>query len=356
VRLLLVDDDVALRTLLRTTFEVFDIEVQDAADANAADELIRRDPPDVIVLDVLMPGTDGLVFCRRLKADPATERIPVVLLSGSEGMARASEDASGADAFVGKPFSPLELLAVVERLAGGLYGVPFRAEKKKDPQEQLLLYARDLRHLLEVERGQRALLEEAYRETVLALATALELKDTGNPQHSRRVQQYALALARRVDPSLSADGSLEYGFLLHDLGKIGIPDGILQKPEPLSAAERRLIENHTILGEQMLGGVAILRGEGLKVVRSHHERFDGDGYPDRLRGDEIPLGARVFAVADALDAMTSNRPYRRRRSWEDAAEEIVRFSGSQFDPDVVAGFRGVDDELRDIRDRLAVFV
>ena len=349
MRLLLVDDDPALRALLRTTFEVFEIEVQEAESAEAAVEVMNGSVPDVIVLDVMMPGTDGLTFCRRLKSSPSTASIPVVLLSGSEGGSLVAADASGADAFVGKPFSPLALLGVVERLAGGLYGVPFRAEKRRDEQEQLLLYARDLRHLLEVERGQRTLLQEAYRETVLALTTALESKDTGTRQHSQRVQQYALALARTVDADLCVDQSLEYGFLLHDIGKIGIPDGILQKPRPLTPGERRLIQNHTILGEQMLGGVAILHGEGLKVVRSHHERWNGSGYPDGLQADGIPLGARIFAVADALDAMTSDRPYRRQRTWETAAAEIDRFAHVQFDPAVVSAFRHAEEELQEIR-------
>jgi cyclic di-GMP phosphodiesterase len=349
VRLLLIDDDASFRALLRTTFEVFDIEVEEAESSDAAAELINDRLPDVIVLDVGMPGTDGLIFCRRLKSAPATAKIPVVVLSGSENGTVAAARASGADAFVRTPFSPLELLAIVERLVGGLYGVPFRAEKNRQPQEQLLLYARDLRHLLEVERGQRALLQEAYRETVLALTTALESKDTGTGEHSQRVQQYALALALRVDPELCHDPSLEYGFLLHDIGKIGIPDGILRKPHPLTPSERRLIENHTLLGEQMLGGVGILHGEGLRVVRSHHEWWDGTGYPDGLDGDEIPLGARIFTVADALDAITSDRPYRRARSWEAAADEIERFSGEQFDPDVVEAFREVESELQEIR-------
>src|SRR5207253_2904182 len=133
--------------------------------------------------------------------------------------------------------------------------------------------------------------------------------DTGTRAHSQRVERYAVALAESVDRRLNSEQRTKFGFLLHDVGKIGIPDSILLKPGPLTRAERRRMQTHTVLGEQMLGGVAVLRGDGLEIVRSHHERWDGGGYPDGLSADEIPLGARVFAVADALDAMTSNRPY-----------------------------------------------
>ena len=348
MRLLLVDDDAGLRALLRTTFEVVDLEVDEAADAREARRRIAARRPDVIVLDVFMPGESGLDLCRSLKADPKTSSIPIVLLSGSDGASLVSADAAGADAYVRKPFSPLELLSVVERLAGGLYGVPFRVGKKKDPEEQLLLYARDLRHLLELERGQRVLVQEAYRETVAALASALESKDTGTRAHSQRVQEYAVELGRAIDAELVQQPSAEYGFLLHDVGKIGIPDSVLQKPGPLTEEERRLMQTHTVLGEQMLGGVAFLRGQALLVVRSHHERWDGDGYPDGLGGDEIPLAARIFAVADTLDAMTSDRPYRVRGTWEAAHDEIVAQARRQFDPVVVDAFRERENALRDI--------
>jgi ribonuclease P protein subunit RPR2 len=295
-----------------------------------------------------MPGESGLDLCRALKSDPATAGIPIVLLSGSDGGSLVAADAAGADAYVRKPFSPLELLAVVERLAGGLYGVPFRAGKNKDPEEQLLLYARDLRHLLDLERGQRLLVQEAYRETVAALASALETKDTGTRAHSQRVQEYAIELGRAIAPELVEQESAAYGFLLHDVGKIGIPDNVLQKPGPLTTDERRLMQTHTVLGEQMLGGVAFLKGQGLLVVRSHHERWDGEGYPDGMGGEEIPLAARIFAVADTLDAMTSDRPYRRRGAWEAAGTEIVEQSGRQFDPAVVDVFRESEPALREI--------
>jgi ribonuclease P protein subunit RPR2 len=356
LRILLVDDDPALRTLLRTTFEVADVDVTEAESADAARRRIRSARPDVIVLDVNMPRTTGLELCEELKADPATNDIPIILLTGSTGGTSAAAKRAGADAFVRKPFSPLELLAVAERLAGGLYGVPFRATKKRGggPQEELLLYARDLRHLLELERGQRELLQSAYMETVSALASALESKDTGTRAHSQRVQSYATALAKAVgEAAIVRDPSTPYGFLLHDVGKIGIPDGILQKPGPLSAAERRRMQTHTVLGEAMLSGVAFLKGEGLKIVRSHHERWDGRGYPDSLSGNEIPLGARIFAVADALDAMTSHRPYRRAMSWQAARTEILAQRKRQFDPEVVDAFVSAEENLMQIRRELA---
>jgi diguanylate cyclase (GGDEF)-like protein len=351
LRLLVVDDDAALRILLRTTFEVVDIEVEEADSAAVAEQKIAARSPDVIVLDVAMPGMDGLTFCKKLKSEPATAEIGVVLLTGSEGGSAEAAEAAGADGFVRKPFSPLELLNAVERIAGGLYEGPYRTGDGP-PEEQLILYAQDLRSLLEIERGQRALIQRAYRETVTALAGALESKDTATGAHSQRVQRYATELAGVV-PGLLEDESVEFGFLLHDVGKIGIPDKVLQKKGALSSSERRLVETHTILGEQLLSDVALLQGQGLQIVRHHHERWDGRGYPDGLSETEIPLGARVFAVADALDAMTSDRPYRRAQSWEDATAEIAREAGRQFDPRIVEAFHERSSRLRRINYELA---
>jgi response regulator RpfG family c-di-GMP phosphodiesterase len=350
---LVVDDDDGLRALLRTTFEAVDVDVDEAANTEQARQRIIQSRPDAIVLDVSMPGQNGVSFCAVLKGSPATRDIPIVLLTGSDMANETIAEEVGADAFMLKPFSPLELLAVVERLAGGLHGRPYRATGKELPDEQLLLYARDLRHLLEVERGQRRLLESAYRETVGALGSALESKDTGTGEHSQRVHRYAGELAQVVAPKLADDDSVAYGFVLHDIGKIGIPDFILRKPGPLTGPERRVMQTHTVLGEQMLSGVTLLRGGGLAVVRSHHERWDGQGYPDGLSGSRIPIAARVFAVADALDAMTSNRPYRSALPWQDARREILAQSELQFDPEVVEAFTAREDALREIREELA---
>ena len=198
-------------------------------------------------------------------------------------------------------------------------------------------------------RAQRGLLESAYKQTVSALASALGTKDTGTRQHSQRVQRYAIELAGAVDPALAADQALEYGFLLHDIGKIGVPDQILLKPSPLSPAEWRVMQAHTVLGAQMISGVAFLQGAGVEVVRSHHERWDGEGYPDGLVGEEIPIGARIFAVADALDAITNHRPYREGKNWRVSRREIVAQAGKQFDPQVVDAFREREHVLHEIR-------
>ena len=347
---LVVDDDPNLRALLRTSFELAHIHVQEAEAASVASRMIEMQQPDVLVLDVAMPVVDGLDFCRSLKADPSTRGIPILLLTGSE-VSEETVAAVGADGLLSKPFSPLALLSIVERLGEqATLDRPFRSAAKK--AEQLLLYAQDFRRLVEIERAQRSLLQEASRETVVALARALESKDGLTGAHSERVRRYATKLARVVDTSSLEEPTLEYGFILHDVGKIGIPDFILKKRDPLTIAERRLLETHTILGEQMIGDAALLRGEGARVVRSHHERWDGNGYPDGLRGSEIPLGARIFSVADTLDAMTSDRPYRRARRGSDAVAEIGAESGKQFDPNVVTAFRDSEPELRSVYDAL----
>jgi response regulator RpfG family c-di-GMP phosphodiesterase len=353
MRILLVDDEPALRELLRVTFEGADVTVDEAESGLEAQARIRRRKPDVIVLDLRMPGMGGSELCSRLKADEKTRSIPIVLLTGADPEEARRAQRAGAAALVRKPFSPLDLLAVVERVAGGV-PQPRRPRRVRGPEEEVVLYARDLRHLLEVERGQRALLQESYLATVTALAGALESRDVRTGAHSQRVRRYAVELLEAVHPeALEQEPGIQYGFLLHDLGKIAIPDQILQKPGQLTRGERKRMQTHTVLGEQMLSGVAVLQGEGLRVVRSHHERWDGKGYPDRLSGTDVPLPARVFAVADALDAMTSDRPYRRALPWSAAHGEILAQARKQFDPEVVEAFRERESQLRDVRRELS---
>ena len=347
-RILIVDDDAGLRMLLRTTLTADEFEVAEAEDAQRASDLARFWRAQIVVLDVAMPGMDGLAFCSELKQKPTFGAPAVVLLTGTD-LAEGDAVRAGADALLRKPFSPLELVGVIDRLTGA-EAVGVTTALGGGMNEQLLLYARDLGRLLEIERMQRRVVQHAYRDTVTALANTLEAKDTRTGIHSLRVRDYAVQLTAAVEPSLLGDPSLEYGFLLHDVGKIAMPNELLAKPGPLSAEEFGLMQRHTLIGVEILSEVTFLGGEGLNVIRSHHERWDGTGYPDHLSGRAIPLSARIFAVADAVDAMTGDRPYREPATWEAASREVAAQGGRQFDPEVVEAFMRENSALRRIYD------
>jgi response regulator RpfG family c-di-GMP phosphodiesterase len=351
-RILVVDDDPSLRLLLRTTLAADEFELEEVASAEEAGEAARFWRPSVVLLDVTLPGMDGLAFCGQLTRQPVYGDPTVILLTGAD-LTNAEARAAGATAILRKPFSPLELIRLIDEVEERS-GTELLVGESEPDAEQLLVYARDLSRLLEVERAQRRALQQAYRQTVAALADALEAKDPQTGHHAQRVQHYALTLAEGVDPTLLDDPSLEYGFVLHDVGKIGVPNQVLQKPGPLSSSEWKLIRAHPMIGAEILGGVTLLQGQGLDVVRSHHERWDGSGYPRGLAGDDIPLGARIFALADTLDAMTSDRPYRSALSWERAIDEILAETGRQFDPNVVKIFSVRERRLRRIFDELSV--
>jgi ribonuclease P protein subunit RPR2 len=210
---------------------------------------------------------------------------------------------------------------------------------------QALKYAEELRELYASERLQRkrvehslAALQDSYRATVRALAAALELRDDLTAGHADRVTELALRLTNRVAPHLRADPQLEYGFLLHDVGKIGVPDAILRKRGTLDRDERREVERHPLHGERIVAEIPYLHGLTREIIVSHHERWDGSGYPHRLVGTGIPLAARIFAVVDTFDAMTNARPYRSALTLPAALAEIDRQAGSQFDPQIAAEF------------------
>jgi ribonuclease P protein subunit RPR2 len=341
-RILVVDDDPALRLLLSATLAADEFQLREVASAEEASDTARFWRPSVILLDVTLPGMDGLAFCRQVADNPAYGAPKVVLLTGTD-LTSEEARAAGACALLRKPFSPLELVRLVDEADGVDPQLAVGADLNS---EQLLVYARDLARMIEGERKQRRLLQEAYRQTVVALADALEAKDPNTGHHAQRVQLYALTLTEAVDASLLEDPSLEYGFLLHDFGKIAIPDGTLDKPGPLTSEEWALMRSHPQLGADMLSSVALLQGGGLDVVRYHHERWDGGGYPDGRAGFAIPIGARIFALADALDAITSKRPYRDALPWEQALEEIHSGAGRQFDPSVVEAFSRKERRLR----------
>jgi putative nucleotidyltransferase with HDIG domain len=192
-------------------------------------------------------------------------------------------------------------------------------------------------------------LEKSYRTTLKALAAALEARDHETHGHSERVVNFSLRLGRELRLDKSEMRSLEFGALLHDIGKIGVPDAVLRKPAGLTADEWTKMREHPTHGQQILRGIDFLEGAA-RVVGQHHEKWDGTGYPAGLRGEEIDLNARIFAVADAFDAITSDRVYRGGRSYEVAVAELEEFAGRQFDPKVVAAFRRIPraewDELR----------
>jgi HD-GYP domain-containing protein (c-di-GMP phosphodiesterase class II) len=218
-------------------------------------------------------------------------------------------------------------------------------------QRQLEHYAADLREIFKQERNRAQELRRSYKATVLALANAVEARDAYTGRHAQRVAAYGLRIAHAA--GVEVDPQVEFGFLLHDVGKVAVPDAILFKPGPLSDDERALMVKHPRIGSEILRHVDFL-DEAKVVVLHHHERWDGTGYPDGLEGDEIPVQARVFAVADTLDALTTDRPYRPARNWADARRTIRAASGSQFDPAIVGAYEAVPDEAFErIRDGLA---
>ena len=210
-------------------------------------------------------------------------------------------------------------------------------------QRQLERYAADLREVFKQERARAHELRRSYRATVRALSNAVEARDAYTGQHAERVTAYGMELARSVGLSVDASPQIEFGFLLHDIGKVAVPDAILFKSASLTAEEFALMALHPVVGSEILREVDFI-GEGKLVVRHHHEHWDGTGYPDGLAGDDIPQAARVFAVADALDALTTDRPYRPASDWPDARAVIRAAAGTHFDPGVVAAYDEIPDQ------------
>jgi putative nucleotidyltransferase with HDIG domain len=233
-----------------------------------------------------------------------------------------------------------ELAQEIERLRAEL---ATRERESADREQQLERYAADLRETFKEERARRDELRQSYMATVRALSNAVEARDAYTSKHAERVTAYALEIARALGTQLAGVEEIEFAFLLHDVGKVAIPDAILYKPGPLTDKERALMEQHPLIGVEIVRGIEFL-GPAAEVVRSHHERWDGQGYPDGLAGEEIPIAARVFAAADVLDALTTERPYRPASPLGVAREMIVKESGGQFDPQVVEAFQTIPDE------------
>ena len=236
-----------------------------------------------------------------------------------------------------------DLRQEVERLRAALAQQEAQAADKED---QLQRYAADLRETFKEERARAQELRDSYFATVRALTNAVEARDAYTGKHAERVAAYALEIGAAIGERWAGSPEIEFGFLLHDIGKVAVPDSILHKPEPLTPQERELIQLHPVTGWEIVRQVDFL-GAASDVVRHHHERWDGDGYPDGLKGEGIPLTARVFAVADTLDALTTTRPYRPASPIEEARTLIQDARGTQFDPGVVDAFAGMPDEVFD---------
>ena len=219
-----------------------------------------------------------------------------------------------------------------------------REREAADKELQLQRYAADLREVFKQERARAQELKRSYMATVRALSNAVEARDAYTGKHAERVAAYGLEIARHFPSELVLTPELEFGFLLHDVGKVAIPDAILYKPAPLDPAERALMSRHPVIGAEIVEGIEFL-AEAADVVRFHHERWDGAGYPDGLAGEDIPLAARVFAVADVLDALTTDRPYRPATSLRYARAMINAESGQHFDPRVIDAFNTIKDQI-----------
>jgi putative two-component system response regulator len=295
------EDDLATRALLRATLERADYAVRDFD--NGADALIdiQRTPPDVALLDIGMAGMDGLEVTRALRRTPSTALLPIILVTAR---GRIEDKVGGLDAgasdFVTKPFEPVELLARV------------RAN---------LRLSSALRRL------------EATQDVLVALASAVDAKDPATEHHCGRVAERALQLARLAGLDQAEVEAIGYGAVLHDVGKIGVREDVLRKPGVLTDEERAEMQRHPLIGAEILRPLRLGRWVS-PIVRAHHERWDGRGYPDGLRGDDIPIGARIVGIVDAYDAMTHDRPYRAGMSDDEALEELRRNRGAQFDPEL----------------------
>jgi ribonuclease P protein subunit RPR2 len=233
----------------------------------------------------------------------------------------------------------LELTQEIEQLRAELAR---RERQAGEHERQLALYAAELAEQVGREQARTQQLRSSYLAVVRALSNAVEARDAYTARHAERVSAYGMAIAGAVGGELARTPDLEFGFLLHDIGKVAVPDAILYKPGMLTAEERALVARHPVVGEEIVSGIEFLE-QARQVVRSHHERWDGRGYPDGLRGEEIPLAARVFAVADVLDALSTDRPYRSALSLRDARRMIAAQGGRHFDPAVLEAFGTIED-------------
>ena len=333
--MLVVDDEELSRNFLKRAVEHMGYSASTAGSAEEAYRMLDQEDYDLVLTDIRMPGPSGIQLLKYV-----TERFPdtsVVMISGHGQMSDALNSFRiGAYDYIPKPPTLEELGA---RLELALEKRRLRLSRKQQQQELEKAVHRRTEHL------KRALkrIEDTYDATIKVLGSALDLRDTETEEHSARVATYTLMLAEALDRKEKRFlQDLRWGAYLHDIGKIGIPDSILLKPGRLDPEEMARIRTHPELGYRLLNSVEFLRGAS-ELVLSHHESYDGGGYPHGLKGEQIPLSARLFAVADTIDAMTSDRPYRTAQPFSTVREELLRLSGIQFDPRIIDVFNSIPE-------------
>jgi cyclic di-GMP phosphodiesterase len=344
-RILVVDDEELIREIICSVLNQAGFDCHPINSGAAALTILQSDDSySAVVSDVIMDGMDGLTLLAKIRRDHPD--LPVVMVTAVHDISVAlAAIRNGAYDYLLKPFEREQLLATVRR-----------AVENKRLKSENLAYQTKLESLVSArtEMLRQALtdLERSYDITLEALGDALDLKDAETEGHSKRVTAFTIAIARAMGLPQDRVRVIARGAFLHDVGKMAIPDAILRKPGRLSPQEQAIMQQHAQLGYQMLRKIPFLH-EAANIVYSHQERFDGTGYPRGLKGDQIPLGARVFAIADTFDAVTSDRPYRAAQSISSGRREIERQSGKQFDPDIVRVFLSVSEKVwRELRSEI----
>jgi response regulator RpfG family c-di-GMP phosphodiesterase len=335
-RVLIVDDESRIAGLLSTKLSREGFECHECSSGEQALEILAREEFDLILSDIRMPGMSGLELLAAVQEKHP--RSAFVLVTAEDDIHVSVQAMKhGAADYLLKPF----------RLDAVLKSAVHAVERKR-LENELGNYRSQLELMVEqrTQELQTAMkrVELTYDETLEALAAALDLRDNETAGHSRRVTLYCREIALAMGVPADQLKQIARGAYLHDIGKIGIPDAILLQPRPLTPAEKTIMETHPYIGYDLVGRIAFL-SSAAEIVLAHQEKYDGTGYPRRLMGEEIPLGARIFAVADTLDAMTSDRPYRQAQPFAAAREEIAKQSGQQFDPSVVKAFLSVPEKV-----------
>ena len=328
-RILVVDDEEAIREVISTLLEAQGFCCATRANGRQGLDAFRKDNYDLVLSDIVMPEMDGLKLLAELRLDDPD--VPVIMVTAMHDISIALEAIrAGAYDYVLKPFEKDQLYVSVRRAL----------EHRRLVLENRI-YQSDLEQLVAERTQQLSIalqdLEQSYDYTLEALGSALDAKDAETEGHCQRVTAFTITIARAMGVDKGLLRQIARGAFLHDIGKMGIPDHILRKPGPLNGEERAIMRTHCEIGYAVLERIPFLK-EAAEIVLAHQEFYDGSGYPRGLKGEEIPLGARIFGVADTLDAMISDRPYRKALPISAAREEIKKYSGIQFDPRVVETF------------------